>query len=188
MKKKHYPGKGQKTLCGHEATQQEYEQMLVDPFSLKCSTSKIVRYSIIAKKFMLTYGNSARDLGNISRVWDNLSTSFLFENDMHSPEERMLKAVYVVSAFNHWLSQIRVPMSFQLNIYRGDMTVQNNKGLVLLYDHEQVGLNFPDGSKMHSNYDNILHVCVAYLFYLYKSGVCRNEPSVWLVLDMKNPN
>ncbi len=28
MKKKHYPGKGQKTLCGHEATQQEYEQMI----------------------------------------------------------------------------------------------------------------------------------------------------------------
>tara|TARA_Y100000739_G_C20520687_1_gene423971 strand:- start:66 stop:254 length:189 start_codon:yes stop_codon:yes gene_type:complete len=28
MKKKHYPGKGQKTLCGHEATRQEYEQMI----------------------------------------------------------------------------------------------------------------------------------------------------------------
>ena len=27
MKKKHYPGEEQKTLCGHEATQQEYEQM-----------------------------------------------------------------------------------------------------------------------------------------------------------------
>ena len=27
MKKKHYPGEGQKTLCGHEATRQEYEQM-----------------------------------------------------------------------------------------------------------------------------------------------------------------
>ena len=27
MKKKHSPGKGQKTLCGHEATRQEYEQM-----------------------------------------------------------------------------------------------------------------------------------------------------------------
>ena len=28
LKKKHSPGKGQKTLCGHETTQQEYEQMI----------------------------------------------------------------------------------------------------------------------------------------------------------------
>ena len=28
MKKKHHPGPNQKTLCGHEATKQEYLQML----------------------------------------------------------------------------------------------------------------------------------------------------------------
>ena len=28
MKKKHYPGTDQKTLCGHEATRQEYLQMV----------------------------------------------------------------------------------------------------------------------------------------------------------------
>ena len=28
MKKKHHPGSNQKTLCGHEATTQEYLQML----------------------------------------------------------------------------------------------------------------------------------------------------------------
>ena len=28
MKKKHHPGPNQRTLCGHEATKQEYLQML----------------------------------------------------------------------------------------------------------------------------------------------------------------
>ena len=168
--------------------QQKYEQLLVDPFSLKCGSSNILRHSIIAKKFMLTYGNSARELCNISRVWDHLTTSFVLENKMHSQEERMLKAVYIVLAFNHWLSQIHVHESFHLQLYRSDVTEKNWEGVVLLYDFEQVGLNLPDGSKMHSNYNNILHLCVGYLFYLYRSGVCRNEPSVWQILNIKNPN
>ena len=37
MKKKHYPGEGQKTLCGHEATKQEYEQM-IKGYAITCIT------------------------------------------------------------------------------------------------------------------------------------------------------
>ncbi|MFL2941721.1 MAG: hypothetical protein ACJZ2N_02850 [Candidatus Poseidoniales archaeon] len=39
MKKKHYPGTDQKTLCGHEATKQEYLQM-VRGHNVTCITCK----------------------------------------------------------------------------------------------------------------------------------------------------
>ena len=39
MKKKHYPGTDQKTLCGHEATKQEYLQM-VRGHNVTCMTCK----------------------------------------------------------------------------------------------------------------------------------------------------
>tara|TARA_B100001250_G_scaffold222092_1_gene190475 strand:- start:1595 stop:1792 length:198 start_codon:yes stop_codon:yes gene_type:complete len=39
MKKKHYPGNNRKTLCGHEATKQEYLQM-VRGHNVTCMTCK----------------------------------------------------------------------------------------------------------------------------------------------------
>ena len=167
--------------------QQEYEKIFVDPLSLSSGNSCLLRYSIVAKQFMLTFGISAQELCSISNVWSHLSTKRVMQTDMLTAEERLLYAVYTLEVFSYWLSLIHVNDSFRLNLLRGDLDKQAQEtGVIFLYDFEQLGLCLPDGTIVQSTYSDVTNLCIEYLSYLYHTGVCRHEPSVWYILQTEN--
>lgn len=166
--------------------QQEYEKLLVDPLSLTSGHSHMLRCSIIVKQFMLTFGVSAKELCNMSNVWNHLSTKVVLQKQMQTSEERLLYAVYILEVFSYWLSLIHVNGHFRLKMLRGDLEEQTDKsGIVFLYDFEQVGLRLPNGSLFQSTYTDVLDLCTEYLFYLYQTGVCRHEPAVCQILSIQ---
>ena len=163
------------------------ERILLDPISLDSGMSRLLRRGIVAKEFFLTFGHHPRDVCAMSDSWNRLSTEVILQANVATPEERLLYAVYILEVFNFWLSLVGVKETFHLQLVRSDCDPKpNTTGVVFLYDYEQVGLRLRNGLVIRCTYEEVLQLCVRYLYYLYEKGVCRVEMSVGYVINRVN--
>ena len=141
-----------------------FDYLLLDPCTANSLDGKFLRSSILAKRFYLARGISAKQILNERAVWESMDSKTLMHSEFDSKKDRLGYAVMVIHIFNMWLDfHGHLSKSYHLTWSRGE-TVEPNI-LIALFENEQVGLVLGD-SRFHATTSTILLMCITYLTYL----------------------
>ena len=145
--------------------QEIFYGLLLDPITLTDKTNAMIRTSILAKRFLLTFGIQADEIAVTSNKLNSISICEILESNYKSVEERFLKAVVVLYVYNKWLNVLDIPPEFHLKFHRGDINVEES-GVYFLYEDEMIGLYLSNQNTFKFVYETVTELCLLHVIYL----------------------
>lgn len=145
--------------------QENFFRLFLDPLTGCERTNKLMRSSVLAKNFLLTFGMTAEDIALMTNKINKISIGYLLSNlneEKHNTDDRFQMAVFILYCYNKWLYLQNIDKRFYLASFRGDVKDVNVTGSYFLYDNENVGLLINE-QKLLFNYREIVDLCFTHL-------------------------
>ena len=145
--------------------QEEFFRLFLDPLTGCERTNKLMRSSVLAKNFLLTFGMTAEDIALMTNKISKISIGYLLSNlgdEKCNTDDRFQMAVFILYCYNKWLHLQDIDKSFYLASFRGDVKDVNVTGSYFLYDKEHIGLLINE-QKFLFNYREIVDLCFTHL-------------------------
>lgn len=156
-----------------------YDHLILDPFTIDGLDNKFLRHSILAKRFHLAHGSSPEDVLQSCSKRECLDITSILKSN--SKKRGLMQSVMLIHAFNMWMGIQEIPKIYHLR-WRKVEDISAEVSLCALYDNDQIGLYVSEALKLHGNYQNIILLLLAYLQFLYDTGICQRSPAVKHIL------
>lgn len=168
------------------AIHEKFEALLLDPVSLHCNSEKLLRISIIAKRYCLSLGMSPKEIVDQFDGRCKMTSQLVGEYNSKDPWEKMFAFVLTICVYNMWLSSIGIGKSFELNLCRPEEKTHQVYSVILLYDFGQIGFLLDDDTKVYEVYEESISLCILHLKCLVNRGLCRHVFQVKDILGESN--
>ncbi len=163
---------------------EKFESLLLDPVTLFCKGELLLRVSILTKKFLLALGCPAKDVVADFEERCRATPDSMVHRTAESPQEKLYRAVFLLSTYNSWLSSFGVAKCNFLEFERGDADAEWTGHLTFLFDFCQVGFHTRDDVRVHGVCDDVLSFCLLHFRWLTKQGVCPSSVHVRDIFDL----
>ena len=145
--------------------QEIFYRLFLDPITLTDKTNALIRTSILAKTFLLTFGIQADEIAVTSNKLNNISVNEILNTKYKTVQERFLRSVFVIYIYNQWLNVLDIPKEFHLKLHRGDISVEES-GVYFTFEDEMIGLYLSNMNTATFLYDSVTELCLLHVLYL----------------------
>lgn len=145
--------------------QETFYRLLLDPITLTDKTNALIRTSILAKTFLLTFGIEADEIAVTSNKLNDITVREVMHSEYKNVEERFLRCVFIIFIYNQWLNVLDIPKEFHLKLHRGDRKIEEC-GVYFLYEDEKIGLYLSNEKYVTFIYDTVTDLCLLHALYL----------------------
>ena len=160
--------------------QEEIFRLFLDPITVTERTKKLIRPSVLAKYFLLSFGVKAEEIALMTNKINSINVDTLLKAIKKfslEKNDRFHMVVSIVYAYNKWLYVQDIPKCFHLKMYRVDTVKDvNSPGIYFLYDNEIIGLSmqFNNEYRLYS-YSQVVDLCLTHLTVEVSKHTCLEK-------------
>jgi hypothetical protein len=151
---------------------ERFEALSLDPLSIVCGQSSMLRTSIVAKKVLLALKQSPEKIVNDYQSRCKALPEKILDDKPETLLDQMFAVVVIITAYNSWLSSQLVNPTLHIKVGRGDIGDVKSMELTLLYDFRQMGFQIDSDTRVVGVYGDVVDICIFHLSWLHKKRLC----------------